>query len=309
MPTFCERSSGLGRVRGPVGEAMLQQWLKGGGLRSAVARLRSGKAFRRKRKSKLAPLLLHEPRPLIHPPAGFGVLWSAKSGSKAITYWFLAQQGLLDKADAYANKPHLFRSEVVRKMEHHNQWLASCDPLSLNWLRIVRNPYFRAVSSYRHALGHGYEDERIEKVIHLSIEERGLSFSEFLDYLLRIDITACNKHHAQQWHPIEEHVALRRVINLDSESLAEGLQAFEGEVGLEPLAPHLLARMLKEWDHDSKRYQNRLETGSGVHAETRFTREEARGTWPSYEAFLSNDARHKIERIYTKDFAAYREFL
>ena len=252
---------------------------------------------------------MHEPRPLIHPPAGFGVLWSAKSGSKAITYWFLARQGLLEKADAYANKPHRFRSEVVRKMAHHKEWLASCDPRSLNWLRIIRDPYFRAVSSYRHALGHGYEDDQIEKVMSLSIEERGLSFSEFLDYLLRIDITTCNKHHAQQWHPIEEHVTLRKVINLDIESLAEALGAFEGEIGLEPLAPHLRAHMLKEWGHDSKRYQKRLEAESGAHAETRFTREEARGAWPGYEAFLSSDARRKIERIYTKDFAAYADFL
>ena len=162
---------------------MPQRWFKG--LPSAFARISSGKALGRTRKSKFATLLLHEPEPLVYPPAGFGVLWSAKSGSKAITYWFLCRQDLLEQAEAYPNRPR----KAVRDMAHQDEWLASCDPLSLNWLRIIRNPYLRAVSSYRHALRHGYEDKRIERVMKFSIEDSGLSFSEFLDYLLRIDIS------------------------------------------------------------------------------------------------------------------------
>ena len=136
-----------------------------------------------------------------------------------------------------------------------------------------------------------------------------MSFAEFLDYLLSINISLCNKHHAEQWHPIEEHLTLRKVINIDIESLIEALEAFEREIGLEPLAPHIRARMLEEWARDSKRFHKRLEADTGVHTETRFTRDETGGAWPGYEAFLSSDARRKIEQIYAKDFAAYADFV
>jgi hypothetical protein len=263
----------------------------------------------RKRKSPLKKLLLHEPRPLIHIPEGFGVFWSAKSASKAITYWFLSRQDLIEQAGNFPGRPHRFRSEVARKMPHHNEWLAACDPLAMDWLRIIRNPYRRAVSSYRHALGHDYEDERLHQVMGISLADRGLAFDEFLDYLLMIDIAACNKHHAQQWHPLEAHVALRRVINLDKEDLLEGLETFEKVIGAKPLSPDAKRRMLEELARDSARYTKPLSCDPGVHVATRFTRAQALGSWPNYDAFLTSDTRRKIEQIYAKDFQAYAAFL
>jgi hypothetical protein len=261
----------------------------------------------------LIELLKHAPEPLINPVEGFGVLWSAKSGSKAAKLWYFARVGLLGEAADYPEpgrpRPHQFQNEVVSNRPFYKEWLEKTDPSRLAWLRVIRDPYNRAISSYRHALRHGYEDSKIRHCLGLKIADRGLSFAEFLEYLLAIDIADCNLHHSQQWHMIEQCVALSKVVNLDKEQLLDALEVFERELGLAQLDPAIRERMLVEWGRDSRRYHKRLEAESGAHAETRFTREEAGDAWPGYEAFLSKDTRRKIERIYTKDFAAYADCL
>jgi hypothetical protein len=267
----------------------------------------------RPRDSSVSDLLKDPPEPLINPLEGFGVLWSAKSGSKAAKFWYFARIGLLGEAAEFPEpgrpRPHQFQREVVNNLAFYKEWLENTDPTRLAWLRVIRDPYNRAVSSYRHALRHGYENSRIKHCLGLKIAERGLSFVEFLDYLLAIEITDCNLHHSQQWHPIEQHVALRKIVNLDKEQLLDALEAFEKELGLAPLDPETRERMLVEWGRDSKRYHKRLDAEASSSADVIFTPDEAGGAWPSYEAFLSHDTRRKIEQIYAKDFAAYADFL
>jgi hypothetical protein len=283
-------------------------------LRALFGRGQSGNAPNvGPRASSVADLLRRPPEPLINPLEGFGVLWSAKSGSKAAKFWYFARIGLLGEAADFPEpgrpRPHQFQNEVVNNRTFYREWLESTDPTQLAWLRVIRDPYNRAISSYRHALRHGYENSRIKHCLGLKITERGLSFVEFLDYLLAIDITDCNLHHSQQWHPIEQHVTLRKVVNLDKEQLLDALEAFEEALGLPQLDPDIRERMLEEWGRDSKRYHKRLDAETGSSANVIFTPDEAGGAWPSYEAFLSHDTRRKIEQIYAKDFAAYADFL
>jgi len=87
------------------------------------------------------------------------------------------------------------------------------------------------------------------------------------------------------------------------------LESFEKSIGLEPLPPHVRARMVEVWKRDSRRFHKRLEADTGGHTDTRFTRNEAGSAWPTYEAFLSGETRRKIEQIYAKDFAACDDFL
>ncbi len=224
-------------------------------LRALFGRGQSGDAVPvGAREASVSELLRHPPEPVINPVEGFGLLWSAKSGSKAAKFWYFARIGLLGEAADYPEpecpRPHQFQYEVVNNRPFYREWLENTDATELAWLRVIRDPYNRAISSYRHALRHGYENSRIKNVLGLKIADRGLSFAEFLDYLLAIDITACNKHHAQQWHPIEQHVALRQVINIDKEQLLDALEAFEKELGLTQLDPDIRERMLEEWGRE-----------------------------------------------------------
>ena len=248
------------------------------------------------------------PAPLINWTERFGVLWSGKVGSMAVTYWFLARLGLLDAARQYGRNPHNYRIDVLLKDPTYQADVVSCDPAALRWLRIIRSPYKRAVSSYHHVVRHRFDDAEIEKHLGISIPESGLSFQEFLDYLLAIDVVTCNVHYRQQWHPLEARVVPRRDVNIDEQNLLAALDAFESDLGLPPLAPATRATLLAELKRESTRHHKPLDMNDSV-AEMRFRRSDSKGNWPGYEMFLTETARDKIDRIYAKDFAAYGDFL
>jgi hypothetical protein len=120
------------------------------------------------RRSALNDLLYQPPQPLIDPVHRYGVLRSAKGASKAIMLRYLAHLELLKPATGM-ERAH--RLQVLKKTALQKQ-ARNCDPMTLRWLRIIRDPYNRTVSSYRHALGHGYEDEKIQDVLGISVAER-----------------------------------------------------------------------------------------------------------------------------------------
>jgi hypothetical protein len=274
--------------------------------RGLVPKLRAySPVWTTEQRSPLARLLYERPQPLIDPINCYGVLRSAKGASKAVMLWYLARLEMLKPA---SGRGRAHRLHVLKKTELQRQ-ARNCDPMKLRWLRIIRDPYNRTVSSYRHALGHGYEDEKIQETVDISVAERGLSFKEFLDYLANIDIATCDNHHMQQWHPLEAHVALSKVINLDKEPLLPALDAFAAHIGLPPMREDMRATMLADWEHESRRHHKAHNVADDGVADIRFSREQASGSWPDYQAFLTSETRDKIERIYAKDFAAYRAYL
>ena len=113
----------------------------------------------------------------------------------------------------------------------------------------------------------------------------------------------------QQWHKLEAHVALTKVINLDKESLLPALDAFAADIGLPPMKEDMRAIMLADWEHESRRHHKASQVADTGIPDIRFSREQTSGSWPDYAAFLTKETRDKIERIYAKDFAAYAKFL
>ena len=257
--------------------------------------------------TSLAEYLRRRPSPLISGPGRFGILWSGKSGSMAVTYWFLARVGLLEKAKEFHRNPHRYRLQVLTKSAQYRGWLATCDPRTMCWLRIIRCPYHRAVSSYRHVLGHGYEKPGIEGA-HSSVPVHGLSFNEFLDHLLSIDIANCNVHYRQQWHPLEAHIEVLRFVNLDKEKLVPALEDFERLAGLAPLDSTTGASLLRALEQEGGRHHRPKVVQEGDCADTRFKQSDAKNL-PGYGSFLRADTKEKIERIYANDFQAYGSFL
>jgi hypothetical protein len=236
-------------------------------------------------------------------PDKYGVIWSAKSASVVVVLWFLSQLGLLEAARFYHGWPHEFRKRVLYESLVYQMWLEQCDIQSLTWHRIIRDPYKRAVSAYRHALRWKYEDAKMSNVLGRAIEgdRCGFSFSEFLNYLASVDIESCNLHHRQQYHPLEHELDVH-VINADKGNLLEAL----GEIGTQRMAPHALAFEIGRVN--SSRVADRVSVGLDC-SERAFTSSETRDKWPDYDAFLSSSIRTKIERIYWKDFQAYSNYL
>ncbi len=213
---------------------------------------KSGQAARRKRKRPgviKRQLLRHwpallgtpalcalRPEPLIDPQNRVVVIWSPKSACTATTIWFFHLCGLYEEAMAYDSWPHQYRQNVYRGSNLHRRGLTD-DLRGYRIIRVVRDPYQRAISSYRHALmtGHlnapmsAYRGRRTDN-------ETGYSLVDFLNCIGRRDLSVyvSNTHHAVQSQPIERVLPPTDVINVSKQDLFEQLNRIEAEIGVEP---------------------------------------------------------------------------
>lgn len=247
--------------------------------------------------------MIQEPWQLVCPPCGIGLVWSPKSACTSAVLWYLAHAGLLEAALAFDPWPHRYRTQVLPGLPAYQQWVRGCEPGRLRWVRVIRNPFLRAVSSYRHALRHGYEDRRIDRVLGLSVAGRGFSFGEFLRYLEQIDVTTCDPHHAQQWRSFEAGLRMDRVVHADREPLLETLCEFADP------GPELRRRLFAEAARLAEGHHARRVASNEDCLHAVLTPSDTSGPWPDYGAFLNQEARSRIERIYRRDFEQFGRFL
>src|SRR5262249_9156599 len=126
-----------------------------------------------------------------------------------------------------------YRIEVYYNSALYRRGYERNDLSEFSLLRIVRDPFERAVSSFRHVQrGKLAARDLARKLRRRDIAETGLSFSEFLDFLERCDLRTCAPHFARQKHPIEELLPTRYRTNASSEDLLARLNAVEAETGL-----------------------------------------------------------------------------
>ncbi|HKP25389.1 MAG TPA: sulfotransferase family 2 domain-containing protein [Dongiaceae bacterium] len=256
----------------------------------------------------VATLLLEprrEPRPLLLGSAKLGIIWSAKSACTTVLLWYLWHRNLLQTARAYSSWPHNFRNRVLYADDEYRTWASQVEAGGWTWVRVMRDPYKRAISSYRHTLVNGYEDGKMSRRLKRP-PEQGYSFEEFLDYLLRIDVTICNLHHKQQFHPLEELVTPSRVVNVNKEDLMQALA--EIDLGLatpqEPREALLGAIAAIDGFHHARRSTIDRDVSA-----VPLTRQDGSGEWPAYSCFLNASTREKIARIYAVDISRYAAFL
>lgn len=248
-----------------------------------------------------------EPRPLLFGPAKLGIIWSAKSACTTVLLWYLWHCDLLQAANFFGKWPHRFRTGVLYRSNTYRSWVEEVDLKAWSWLRVIRDPFKRAVSSYRHALQFGYESEQMSLILKQPVDCRtGFSFELFVDYLLQINIARCDIHHRLQFHPIEELVAVTKVINIDREDLAAALR--EVDRSLDP--PRDSADTLSDTIARISGFHHARRSQVGRDLSTaRLTRADARGDWPAAECFLNGTTREKIEAIYAKDYVSYANYL
>ena len=90
--------------------------------------------------------------PLFLEDKDVAVIWSAKSGCTFAVKWFLLQRGELDQALAYSNWIHDYRTQVYRKSPAYQAGVHRAEYGKFRYLRLVRDPFARAVSSYLHMI-------------------------------------------------------------------------------------------------------------------------------------------------------------
>lgn len=150
--------------------------------------------------------------------------------------WYLQRVGLLEAAKAHHPWVHRYRGEVLYESMPYVQardLITRESSQAWMYVKVARDPIRRCVSSYRHALKHGYENERMSQALGRDINHvKGFSFETFLGYLRSIDLHDCDIHHRVQKHALDTvDFGRTRLINVDEEDLEAALAAIDRKQG------------------------------------------------------------------------------
>lgn len=183
------------------------------------------------------------PLPLLDASRRMVISWSAKSACTHVVIWYLNRLGLLDQALRHHAWVHRYREEVLYRSEMYRDardQLQREGASKWTYLKVVRDPVKRCVSSYRHALKHGYEDEKMSQALGCEIDHKiGYSYESFLEYLGQTDLNQCNFHHRVQEHSLDTIPFGRTwLIHVDEQDLAGTLAQIDRIQGCAPLAEH-----------------------------------------------------------------------
>jgi hypothetical protein len=248
------------------------------------------------------------PVPLLSKDKNLVVLWSPKSACTTTYVWFSNLCGFADDVRSYAAWPHRHRQEVYLKSDMYID-SANSGMKDAHILRIIRDPYSRAVSIFRHALQTHFADIDMEAFSGGRISaEKGYSFQTFLDLLEQLDMRRVDIHFRPQFHPLERERTPTHVINISKNDLFAELNAFEAGAGHQQTNFDDLS-----WLHhlEGKRKAKQEPMEGDALDQVSFTRHQVvkLGQFPSYAQLLTSSARQRIETIYKADFDAYRDYL
>jgi|GEM_PF-584329 len=239
------------------------------------------------------------PGPLFSNKPKMALFWTPKSGCTFATKWFFYQIGILEKALKYNRFGfvHKYRGKVFyKKVEDAEIIQDILDGKEVPIIKVVRNPYIRAVSSYTHAVKTGYDDEGISKFLGKQITEKdSFSFREFLNYLESINLRTANNHHGLQVHISEELGLVKPNYVVKLENSFEELRQVEIELGLR--ASDL--KKLAESPHHTKKEETDEFCGDKRFLKGKNT------AFPNTINFYDDELKERVAKLYRVDFEAY----
>ena len=213
--------------------------------------------------------------------------WTPKAGCTTVTKLVFGAMGILDEANAYGEWVHTYRSEVFSIK--YRDWVATEKQLlddNYKKMKIVRNPYLRAVSSYlsanKKAVEHGY------KVDGKYIDT---SFFEFLNLYKNKKLV--DMHWTPQYEEIESKFVYDEIIHI--ENLDNRIKEINKKYGLK-----------LKIDSDSGHHRTQTAARQFV-GDMKYSKlmENNDNTFPSYETFYDEKIKELVYDLYRVDFGAY----
>lgn len=253
-------------------------------------------------------ILKTSPPPLFSKPDNLGLLWSAKSGCTFAVKWFFFQIGMLDTALSYNRWIHHFRS-VFTQSEEHQQYFVSEESIKnlltddMHIIKVVRNPYHRAVSSYLHVIRYMDRMPTIKKQMRTFFKRRispetTLSFREFTSFLVTRNIYKTDIHFKPQRHDSEKYNIITPTYIVKLEDSATILEQIETELKLKKSDFNLL----RQSSHHNQRLSLNIENCSDKY----FTRKELMNCdVPPTANFYDKSLLSIIANLYEVDFHNY----
>ena len=263
------------------------------------------KAWRHKR--SVFSLLRQGPVPLFSKNLKLVLFLSAKAGFTFSVKWFFAQLGLLQDALAYHYWVHNYRMEIYYKSQEHLSGLRQfChEPGAYTVVKLTREPYARAVSSYIHTNASVFENKNLGAFLQRDLAARTgerFSFHEYIDWLETRDLRNCNIHHKVQTHAAERASVVNPQHLIDLAEAPEGFKQIEKQLGLQATD----VDAFRSSHHHTQRDTGHDGSFCGDSLfDFRFDKHNNRLTVPPVAAFYSEDLRRRVSSLYAEDFKRY----
>ena len=268
---------------------------------------------------ELPPVLIAGRQPLHAPDFPLMLLFSPKAGCTSFTKWFFFQTGKLEEALEYGSWIHKYRTDILIRQEGYAaETLRLLQTRERPIIKLVRNPYDRAVSSFLHTVrgasrssgGTGWERVLVRAARERAGKPQGevfrLSFRDFLRHVAAVGsaVGKINGHVAQQYLPREE-AFISRVIKL--ENFRPEIRGLEAEFALRE-AP--LEELSSSVHHISSGDQAAIGKFSSPHAvapaDIQIGRSRVRRSdLPSYADFYDAETERLVHECFAVDFERY----
>ena len=276
--------------------------------------------------------LRREPIPLCSDELDVALLWNAKAACTFAIKWLYWQEDLLGEAQAYASWPHQYRQYVYCQRPRYSECLGSIPQLGPRVIKVVRNPYDRAVGAYlsyanqaarrtraRHDLLAKAVVRRVRGRDHIpspdetdpqharllrsigrhlgrDVGNGGLfTFREFVGFLETLDIATADMHLRSQVHACERSGALDGLSLVRIEEAERAIPRLEDALGLRPAD---LAR-LRRSRHHSERSEGGSFVGGSPFGDT------LGSPVPASRWFYDDALVQAVGRIYREDVERY----
>lgn len=225
-------------------------------------------------------------RPLVDPQRKVVLALTPRAGCTICTQMFFREMGLLDEALRYDPWVHKYRIEVYNEKNPFSGSVLT-DPGYFR-MKVVRDPYRRAVSSYRFVM------QRHSLLVPEDLAEEELTFRGFLNFLETQDLSAADVHYGLQKDCFERKMpdVYHRIIKI--ESLAEDIAEVNRFLGT-------------RYDPTGLKSPHHACYDAGI---MQFAADQKwrdiKDSLPHYSFFYDESAARQVRALYREDFETYR---
>lgn len=228
---------------------------------------------------------------VVLPKKKIALMYSAKSASGKILYWWLEQIQMLKSAQRFAVWSHEFE-ETFRLSSEYIADALTYDPEKYHTYKFVRHPALRAVSTFTHMLN-------FPKSFGLVPEngKYGMSFLEFLDLMQTSDLLQRDGHCRPQRTRAEASGLIRPKLLKLEDGLESHFAWLEKQHDLPPATFESDSKISKILKKHTKQPRSRV--AAGPNDQVRF------GHIPQASSLLTPNALDRVYSLYRDDFEAY----
>lgn len=231
------------------------------------------------------------------------LFWSERAGCTSFIKWFFYQIDLLQTAVEYDPWVHYYEYHVFKsRPSYKNDVLLELLKAEKDTVKLVRNPYKRAVSSFTiFKMTPEYIWSQIRKEMGEMFnspeqKDTGFSFCQFLQYL-KHNINKINDGHFAPQYFMGEETYIKQYIYL--ENFEESIRELERKYRLK----HSPLEELTQSGHHLK--DKMIVEGSFADVRWTDSRFPEFPFFPTFESFYNEETKMLVEEIYKKDFEKY----